>query len=162
MTRASIIRGSVNIKSAGSPMKWVNELQLQPGAKALFCTVYGKATGLVKRTDPKDPDKFYYGLRGTFEVLPAKEGAEVVGGANLFAPDAIHNMIADQIEKGAKTVSFLFEAYVVAGGQAGFTWEYKFADNGTPEEDDVLSDLRSLIPGRIAPKLEAPKKVKAA
>src|SRR5271165_4802322 len=109
LTKATTFRSSVNVKSAGSPMKLVAAENLQPGQKALFCTVYGKATGLVKRADPKDPEKFFYGLKGTFEVLAANTG-EVIGGSNLYAPDAIHNLVTDQLDKGAKFVSFLFEA----------------------------------------------------
>jgi len=152
--RAATFKSSINVKSVGNPLKRLAELDMKAGEKALFATVYGKANGIVKRSDPKDPDKYYYGLKGTFEAVSSKEGSQPIGGAALYAPDAIHNLIVEQLKRGAETVSFVFEAYVVAGGTAGFTWEYKFADQWEPEEDDILSDLRAAL---NVPKLSSPE-----
>lgn len=147
MSKASTFKSSVNVKSVGpAPMKLIAAMDGKVGEEILYCSVLGKATGIVPRQDPKDPDKKYFGLKGNFEVISGQPGQEAVGGAILFAPDAIHNLVADQLERGATTVSFVFEAYLVVGGTAGFTWKYKFADDGAPEEDDVLSDLRAILP----------------
>ena len=141
---AKIFKSSVNVKTAGSPQKFIGKHNIKVGERGLFCTVYGVANAVVKRADPKDPEKFYFGLKGTFEVLPADDG-EAVGGAALFAPDAIHDKVVDQLKSGAAAVSFAFEAYVVGGGTAGFTWEYRFLSDGAPEEEDILSSVRAHV-----------------
>lgn len=155
MSAAKIFKSSINVKTLGSPMKLVALKDIKQGDRALLGTIYGVANGIVKRADPKDPEKFFNGLKGTFEALPADDG-EAVGGANLFAPDAIHDKVVDQMKRGANSVSFAFEAYVVAGGTAGFTWEYRFLSDGEPEEEDMLASVRALVKPKTVPVLEAP------
>lgn len=148
---SSTFKSSVNIKSAGGDPKKI-AANAEKGSKTKYCTVLGIATSKVKRTDPKDPDKVNWGLAGTFEVSSPITGDTVKGG-NLFIVDSLHNMISDQLDKGAKAVSFAAEVYVVEGGTAGFTWEYKFHDNALPEEEDILASVRSLISGPHKPAL---------
>ena len=167
---ASTFKSSINVKSVGNPQKFIAKHDLSVGQKGLFATIFGVANGVVKRADAKDPDKFYYGLKGTFEALSgdAENPSEAVGSSALFAPDAIHDRIAEQllprkdangkvVSDGATAVSFAFQAYVVAGGTAGFTWEYRFVQQGEPEEEDILASVRALIKPNDAPRLEAPK-----
>jgi hypothetical protein len=165
MANVKTFKSSVNIKSgqsANAPMKLVSTSDLKAGEKALFSTVYGIADGVVKRADPTgDTAKDSYGLSGNFEILSAIDG-QTIGGATLFAPDGIHTMIAAQLNKGARTVSFAFEAYVVAGGTAGFTWEYRFIDNGAPEEEDILAGVRALIPSLKSQLVAFPTKAEVA
>ena len=152
MSAAKIFKSSINVKTLGSPMKLVAMTDMKPGDRGLLGTIYGVANGIVKRADPKDPEKFFNGLKGTFEALPA-DGCDAVGGANLFAPDTIHDKVVDQMKRGANSVSFAFEAYVVAGGTAGFTWEYRFLSEGEPEEEDMLASVRALVRPKTVPVL---------
>lgn len=144
---ASTFKSSVTVKTAGSPAKAISASNTQPGGEVLFATIYGIANKITKRANPKDPSEFYEGLAGTFEVLPGEwsEDREAIGGPALYAPDAIHDMVAARLNEGAKAVSFAFEAWVVVGGTAGFTWKYRFANEAGPEEEDILASVRQLI-----------------
>ena len=84
------VKSSINIKSAGGDPKKVAAMS-DKGAETLFSTVYGKADGLAPRTDPKDPDRKYFGLKGRFECLGVN--GEVVTSSVAFLPDAIHSRL---------------------------------------------------------------------
>lgn len=158
---AKVIKSSVNVKSGNlTPMQFAAKNDMKQGDRLTYSTVYGIATGKSKNTDPKDPEKVYYGLTGTFEVQPATSGMDAVGSGRAFVPDAILNAVCDQLDKGAKAVSFLFEAIVVMGGTAGFTWEYHFAPDGQPEEEDTLAELRKIMHAKKVAELPAPTKGK--
>jgi hypothetical protein len=143
-------KSSVNVKAAGGDPKKVAVNLPHDGDKALFSFTVGEARSLgTKREDTREPGKFIQGLTGYFEVVDPETGAAVAS-KNLYAPEAIHDMIVAALKgdeengvRPALVVRVAYESYVVKGGTAGFTWLHEVKTTG--EHADPLADLRKLV-----------------
>jgi hypothetical protein len=169
----SAFKTSINVKAIGTDPKKVAANLEHDGDRALYSTIFGVAVGLSsQRADPRDPSKMYQGLGGTFEVC-SPDGLSV-SSKILYAPEVIHNTIVAQLNQAERAaIEFAFESYVVKGGTAGFSWEYRFLSEPNSEKPfDPLAALKSrLMPKAVegskeVPALDAPhssgKKSKAA
>lgn len=144
-----VVKSSINIKSAGDPKKVAANLE-HDGMRAKLSTILGIATGINKRTDQKTGGT-YEGLVGAFAVRPEDKTRAEVRSNICYLPDAVHGPIAShlkaQLEKDPTAqVRFVMESYVVKGGTAGFTWEYKpMFGAGDGVMIDPLAQIRSAV-----------------
>jgi hypothetical protein len=147
MKMPGTFKSSVAVKSIGvNPQKVASNLD-HDGMRALYSTIVGVAHGVSsKRSDARDPSKEYEGLGGTFEVF-SPEGISVSSKV-LYAPEVIHNTILAQIKDTNHPVEFAFESYVVKGGTAGFSWEYRFVlPPNSEQEFDPLAAIKERLFG---------------
>jgi hypothetical protein len=159
---------SITVKTLGNPKHLLGEHHMREGDKRLLGTIIGEARNLIKRENPKDPENPHIGIGGKFEAINTDDDGLITGmvtSAVLFAPNVIHDSIVDKLASIGKggVVKFAFQAFVVAGGTAGFTWEYRFlGDEGQPDENDTLAEQRALLLGAVKKKaIAGPRKLKS-
>lgn len=160
-------RGKLTLRDVGSPelVKTLTAEQIHAnGGKYILGYLSGKATGFIKRTNPKDNVEME-GLAGSFWCMPADASREELESGILFIPDAFHNLVADALHQAQEkdehaSVEFAFEvSSIPAKNAAGYSWDVKpvLKFSGVHVLSDTMAKVRQ-IAAQKQKALPAPKK----
>lgn len=156
------VKSKIVLKDMGNPKK----IAAQPDSvqQITLGTLYGIATGIVRRTTPDT--KVYEGLAGTFECVSTDDNTDTIQSSILYLPDGAFQLLADPLKKmvpvldangnpkmdadgepvekrDVESIKFAMDICVVrANNAAGYSW--KFVPLGV-QANDPLADLRATL-----------------
>ena len=121
------------------------------GKKVPLARIYGIATGIKTKIDPKGDT--FEAIEGSFEAVNLKTG-EVYRSGLLFLPGGIHETLTGSLKKGGEgtTIRFGLEVSAIpASNPIGYSYSAKslIPDAG----DDLLADMRKSAMSLPAPKV---------
>lgn len=142
--------------------------------------IIGRATGVVRRTRPDNPDEPFEGLKGNFEIYfdkqpMEKEAKEPLSSGICFVPEAFQEPIIDllteevdsvtgEVTKPAEdAVKIAWEVFAIrADNPRKRSWQIRVIYDPEAERPrDMLSELRDraqkLLPNIQTQQIEGPK-----
>ena len=140
-------------------------------------SVIGKCTGIMFRFNPNNPEQPSVALEGYFEGIPSEEGASVIRSTTFFPPTTVAKMVQAYVLKGeaiptgarglkrgqsvsvdiGEAIPIAMEVRVRKTATAiGYEFITEMVGGGKMESEDLLADVRALLPKTARKALPAP------
>lgn len=143
-------KGKLTLADLGAPaLVKTLPAEKKPQGRYYVGRILGRAVDFLERSNPKEPEEKFEGLRGNFIMQPSADGMEELESGVLFLPDAFHNLVAQPLRIAQKTdanatLEFALDVFSIeAKNPAGYSWTMQPAL--PPEGKHPLADLAGRV-----------------